>query len=120
MARLNDDALILALACGANVEAAAKKAGMSRRTVTRRMQDPIFRRKVDEKRGELLYRTAAMLNAGCGEAVKTLLGLQQGSAPPTVRLGAAKAILEQAIRLKEVVDLEQRIAAIEARMTGPD
>jgi flagellar motility protein MotE (MotC chaperone) len=50
------------------------------------------------------------------EAVKTLLSLQEGSVSNNVRLGAARAILEQGTRLRELADLEERLAALEQRM----
>ena len=39
--------LLQALACGANLENAARKAGVSERTAYRRLGDPEFRRQVD-------------------------------------------------------------------------
>ena len=45
--RRADDQLRLALACGATVEAAAKKAGVSVRTAHRRLTCPAFRRSVE-------------------------------------------------------------------------
>jgi hypothetical protein len=50
------------------------------------------------------------------EAVKTLLSLQQGTVTNSVRLGAARAILEQGMRLRELADLEERLAALEQRL----
>jgi hypothetical protein len=42
--------------------------------------------------------------------------LQKPSAPPNVRLGAAKAIVELSLRTREAVDFEERLAAIEQRL----
>jgi hypothetical protein len=39
--------------------------------------------------------------------------LQKDSVPPAVRLGAARAVLELGIKIRELVDLETRIAALE-------
>ena len=39
-----DDAVLLALACGATVAQAAHRAGVSERTVYRRLKDPASRR----------------------------------------------------------------------------
>jgi hypothetical protein len=60
-------------------------------------------------------RSAGLLTAAASESVRTLLTLQKDPAPPAVRLGAARAILELGIKVRELVDLEARIAALEAQ-----
>jgi hypothetical protein len=111
----NEDALLLALACGATVEAAARQCELGVRTVYRRLDDPAFRARVQEARGELTRRSAGLLTAAAGESVRTLLSLQKESAPPAVRLGAARAVLELGLKVRELVDLEARIAALETQ-----
>jgi hypothetical protein len=110
-----DEALLTALACGATVEQAARSVGVSPRTVHRRLADPRFRRRLESVRGDMVQRTAGMLTAASLEAVKTLLTLQQGSVPASVRLGAARAVLEIGIKLRGMAELEQRISALEER-----
>jgi hypothetical protein len=116
----NDEPLILALACGATVEAAARKCQVAERTVCRRLQNASFQARVQEARGEMVKRSAGMLTAAAGESVRTLLALQKESAPPAVRLGAARAVLELGIKVRELADLETRIATLEeqAGLTG--
>ena len=109
----SDEPLVLALACGAGVEAAARQCGLHERTVYRRLEDPAFRARVQEARAEMLKRSAGLLTAAAGESVRTLLSLQKESAPPAVRLGAARAVLELGLKVREVVDLETRLAALE-------
>jgi hypothetical protein len=65
----------------------------------------------------MVKRSAGMLTAASGEAVRTLMSLQKESMPPAVRLGAARAVLEIGIKVRELVDLETRIAALE-QQTG--
>lgn len=110
-----DETLVLALACGSSVEAAARQCQLHERTVYRRLEDPAFRARVQEARGEMVKRSAGMLTAAAGESVRTLLSLQKDSAPPAVRLGAARAVLELGLKIRELVDLETRIAALEAQ-----
>jgi hypothetical protein len=114
------ETLILALACGATVEAAARQCQLSERTVYRRLKDRTFRNRVQEARAEMVKRSAGMLTAAAGESVRTLLALQKESAPPAVRLGAARAVLELGIKVRELADLETRLAALEeqAGLTG--
>ena len=109
-----DDALKIALACGANTEAAARKAGVSVRTVYRRMEDPEFLASLKKVRSDMVQRATAMLTAASLESVKTLVELQDRAMPPTVRLGAARAVLELGAKLRETVELEARIAALES------
>jgi hypothetical protein len=115
-----DQTLVLALACGATVEAAARQCKLNERTVYRRLEDPAFRSQVQEARGEMVKRSAGMLTAAAGEAVRTLLALQKDSVPAAVRLGAARAVLELGIKVRELADLEARIAVLEeqAGLTG--
>ena len=111
-----DEALVLALACGATVENAARTAGVSLRTVYRRLAEPAFRTRLQGARAEMVQRATGMLTAAALEAVKTLLVLQQASVSAAVRLGAARAILELGAKLREVADLEARLAALEQQV----
>jgi hypothetical protein len=110
-----DDALILALACGATVESAAQKAGISPRTAHRRLANPQFRSQLNNVRGDMVQRAASLLTAAAMEAIKTLVSLQEKSTPPAVRLGAARAILELGTKLREASEWEARLAALEQR-----
>src|SRR5262245_40877934 len=92
-----DEAFLTALACGATVENAAHSAGISSATAFRRLRDPAFRQRLQQVRADIVQRTAGALTAASTEAVKTLLELQKPSSPPTVRLGAARAILEMSV-----------------------
>jgi len=115
--KILDERLVMALACGATVEAAAQATGMHKRTVYRRLEDPAFRQRLQQARGEMVQRTAGMLTAAAGESVKALLALLKEGTPPAVRLGAARAVLEIGMKVREVAELEQRLAALEAAET---
>jgi hypothetical protein len=109
----NEDPLLLALACGATVDAAARQCGLSDRTVYRRLQDPEFQKRLEGLRADMIQRSAGMLTAAAGEAVRTLLSLQKDATPAAVRLGAARAILEIGIKLRQMVEIEQRLVEVE-------
>jgi hypothetical protein len=117
--RRADDALLLALACGAQVEAAAAKAGVSSATAFRRLKDAEFRARLDAARADMVARATAMLTAAAMEAVKTLLDLQGVKQPPATRLGAAKSVLEIGNRLRTEVDLAARLGALERALGLP-
>jgi hypothetical protein len=109
-----EEALIQALAFGASVEGAARKAGVSERTVYRRLAKPAFQARLDQARLDMVLRTTGLLTgAGIG-SVKTLVDLQQDAAAPAgVRRGAARDILELAVRYRDSAETERRLGAIE-------
>src|SRR5262249_49056118 len=80
-----EDALLLALACGASVEVAARQCSASARTVYRRLAEPAFRRRLLALRADMVERTAGTMTAAGSEAVKTLLGLLQPATPHATR-----------------------------------
>src|SRR5689334_1669315 len=87
--------LLAALACGATVENAARKAGVSERTVYRHLQDPDFKAKLDEVRADMVERTSGMLTGAGMSSVKTLIDLQNDvSVNAGVRRRAARDVLE--------------------------
>jgi hypothetical protein len=109
-----DHLLLQAFACGANVEQAGRKAGVSQRTVYRRRADPAFQEELRKLRAETLERTAAMLAASSLEAAKTALALLQADGPAQVRLGAVRTILEMSLHFRQNLELEERVRDLEA------
>jgi hypothetical protein len=99
-----------------SVEAAARQCNLARRTVYQRLEDPAFQARLQATRSEMLERASGMLTAAASEAVRTLLSLQKESVAAAVRLGAARAILEIGMKVREVVELEARLAALEDRL----
>jgi hypothetical protein len=112
----SEDALLLALSCGATVAAASRQCQVSERTVYKRLREEEFRRRLQELRADMVQRTAGALTAAATEAVRTLLDLQKAPQPAAVRLGAAKAVLEIGVKLREAAELEERLAALEERL----
>jgi hypothetical protein len=108
----NEQQVLLAMACGATVEAAAKQADVHPRTVYRRMRDPKFRRELARIRGEMVGRTAGMLTATSLEAVKALHDLLK-TGTPTLKHSAARTVLEFTTKIREIVDLESRMQDLE-------
>jgi hypothetical protein len=106
----------MALACGVTVENAARQAGISTATAYRRLADPDFLQRLRALRADMVQRTAGTLTAASGESVRTLLELQKPSAPPAVRLGAARSVLEIGIKMREAADLEERLSALEQQL----
>jgi hypothetical protein len=108
-----DEALILSLARGLNVRAAAKASGYSERQTHRKLAEPVFRRRVSEARGAIVGRAVGMLSAAGTEAARTLKKSLK-SETDLVRLSAARSILELGNKLRETAELTERIEALEA------
>src|SRR5262245_59922366 len=117
--RSNVTQLLLALATGATVVAAARQVGLTERTVYRRLEDPTFKQRIATTRHDMIQRATGMMLATSVEACKTLLNLLGSSHPATVRLGAGRATLELGIRMREEVDLAERVAVLERQMATP-
>jgi hypothetical protein len=114
-----DEILVAALGCGASWEVAAATARVSKQTVYRRMQNLEFRQRVAAFTANLVERSSRMLVAGLTGAIQTLLTLQtKEGTPAAVQLGAAKACVELALRMKEATDWETRLRDLEARLAA--
>jgi hypothetical protein len=67
-------------------------------------------------RQEIAESVLARVSACAVAAVETLASLLECSQPPTVRLGAAKAVLEYGIRLRSEQEIQERLTTIEAHL----
>lgn len=114
-----DDALALALAAGSTVAAAATRAGVSERTVYRRLEDVAFRHHVTSTRTQFVSQTVGLLADAMTEAARTLRELLMAESD-AVRLGAARAILDAGVKLRESEELAERIALLESHLEPAD
>jgi hypothetical protein len=113
--RRAEEPLLTALAAGSPVGQAAKAAGLSPRTVYRRLAEPGFRSRLATARDELASEALSEL-AGCAsEAVATLRRLLLAN-NEHVQLGAARTLLDQLLRLREALALAERVATLERRL----
>ncbi|MHB1424906.1 MAG: hypothetical protein ACYC3I_17175 [Gemmataceae bacterium] len=113
--RKRDDALMLALASGQTIREAAQTAGVAERTASRRMSETDFRRRVAELRREMISRAMGRLADGMGAAADRLRQLLAANSE-AVQLGACRALLELSLKLRESVELEQRLDALEEHL----
>lgn len=111
--KTGDLALLARLAAGDPVAEAARQAGMSERTVYRRLGDEKFRHQLSAVRSQMLDRAIGKLADAATEAACTLRSLL-GAESETARLGAARAIFDHVTKLRESQELEERVAALEA------
>ena len=111
------DALILALARGNTVRAAAKLSGFSERQAHRHAAEPSIKAQVAAVRAGLVNRSLGILSAATSDAAFAMKGLLKGKSEP-VRLAAARAILETAVKLRDSEELAARIEQLEQRFAA--
>jgi hypothetical protein len=117
--RRNADVLALALAAGDSVSEAAQKAGMAERTAYRRLDDPAFRQRIQTLRGEMIGQALGRMADSMTEAADVLRGLLRADAE-TIRLGAARSLLDLGVKLRDSIELGARIAELESQCAKKD
>lgn len=115
----HDELIIAALITGASYEQAATAAGVSARTVRRRMADEDFASEVRSRRAERATRlSAALLDIG-HQAIEVLSeALADENAG--IRLKASQAVLTLGQRYRREVEVMDRIDALERRFNARD
>jgi DNA-binding MurR/RpiR family transcriptional regulator len=109
--RLEDRALV-ALLSEPTIAQAATKAGVSESTLLRWMANPSFKARYRDARRQVVEHAVSGLQQAANKAVAALeRNLTCGI--PAVEVGAAKAILDQAIKGVELVDLAERVEQLE-------
>lgn len=110
--------VIAALLSEPTVTAAAEKAGVGERTLRRWLLLPDFQDAFRAARRQIVEDALSQLQGATGEAVATLRrNLKCGRAGDEIR--AAIAILDQSSRATELIDLQERLTALESRTVGP-
>ncbi len=111
--RPNKRAIVLeALTAGESQDAAARLAGVSRRSVVRWLAEPGFADELTRARAAAFAEALAALKGGARLAVQALLDALRAK-NPAERRQAAKQILDFAFKSIEVADFEQRLARLE-------
>jgi hypothetical protein len=90
----------------------AAKTGLSRRTLTHRLNDTAFRRRLGKVRADLFERGRGILAAAQAAAASALVRLLK-SENESVRLGASRSVFELGARIRESVEIEERPSALE-------
>ena len=94
---------------------ACRTGRVSRETLYEWLRQPQFKAELARRRDELVAEGFALLSQSVSRAVETLVGLLDGSDGRLKRL-AARDILDQHVKFREVDDLTRRIEAIEERL----
>lgn len=93
---------------------AARAAGVSERTVRNYWNDPEFRREYATACRDQLREATQRAQYNATAAVDTLTEIMQDEEqPPNVRIQATRALIDATLRLSEVVDIDERLTALE-------
>jgi hypothetical protein len=112
------EAVALGVASGLSLAGAARKAKVGVPTAKHWSSAlPAFRRRVKELRAEMTARAMGRLMDGMVSAADTLGYLSRTGKSEMVRLSAARAILELGTKLRESVELEERLQTLEVQLT---
>jgi DNA-binding MurR/RpiR family transcriptional regulator len=107
-----EEAAITGLLTEPTIEAAAVKAGVSESTLVRWLQEPAFKAEYRAARRSVVESAVGRLQQAASQAVDALArNLSCGI--PAVEVGAAKAVLDQAIKAVELIDLAERVESLE-------
>lgn len=95
-------------------EAAAKKLGISARTLRRYLADPEFAEAYRQAHAQLIGDATKRMQRGLSAAVDTLQEIATDpEAGKTARVAAARSILENTLKYTELSDIMSRIARLE-------
>jgi hypothetical protein len=116
--RHHDEVLVEALADGMSYPAAGELANVSARTVRRRVSDPVFAARVQQRRGQRVGEVTGLLAGLARRAVATLAGCMDAERPSD-RIRAAQAVLGELHRFRDQHDLEERLRLLEQQAFQP-
>ena len=101
------------------VEDAAKLCGVNRTTLWRMSQEPEFQTRLQAARLQLSRDLVNSLQANALDATTTLREIMRdGKVSATARVAAAGKLLDLSLRAREKLEIEERLAALEAALKG--
>jgi hypothetical protein len=115
-----DPQILTALASGFSVQQAALKANVSVQTVRRRMADETFKTDLTHLQDEAVAAARAVLLDNSAIAAATVASLLSTKFPPSVRLAAARTILEMGPAVQTARQIEDRLAEVERLLNPPE
>ena len=93
-----------------------KKAKINKTTYYKWLKDPEFKAELDKKRNEVVSDAFGILSQGLTKAVENLVELLDHTDDRLKRM-ACKDVIEYIIKHKETEDLDERLTAIEQRLS---
>lgn len=108
---------VAALLTERTVEVAAQKAAVSQRTLMRWLADPAFRVAVRDAEAVAIDTAGRRLASLATDAADVYAGIfEDPTARPALKLRAAQLVLDHLLQLRELVQLEERVQALEAAL----
>jgi phage terminase small subunit len=99
-----------------DVTCAALTAGISRETLYRWMKEEDFIQALKEAEAQALEGLSCSLVALGSKAANTLeAAMDDTDVPAAARINAARVVLDNLLRLRELVNLEERVSKLEAK-----
>ena len=113
-----EKALAALLACPTH-EAAARKAGITSRTLRTYLKDQEFAAEYQKRSSQLVSAATMQIQRSLAPAISVLQEIAEDkSANMSSRIQAARGLLEYGIRLSELGDVYARIEALEMTVGG--
>ncbi len=111
----NDERILSALLTSGTIAEAAKKCGLSERTIYRRIADVGFRAEWRSARRALVESAVGLIQSGMNRAAQTLLdSLDDEKA--AIRVRASNLVLERGDKGLETFDVIERVEQIEVAL----
>lgn len=108
------DAIVIAVASGSTIRAAAESCGCSERQGYRISGSPEFKARLHELRQQMTQQAAGILTDAASKAARTLVDMLSDEHEAKDRLAAARLILANVEPISELAELRQRLADLEA------
>jgi hypothetical protein len=96
---------------------AAEACGLTTKTLSRYLADPVFRSKLAERESELIDQAGRTLVSGQLAALQTLYNLMQKGRSESTRRMAAATWMDLCLRWRDL-KIEQRISDLEVEVYG--
>lgn len=112
--KISDEKMITALLSSRDIATASNQLGISRQAIYNRLQQPLFRKKLQTERQAMFQVASNQLTDKMGAAIETLSDVMQDvNISARTRIKAAQVILDICLRTSEQMDIIDRITAIE-------
>ena len=117
----NDEKIISGLLSCATIREAADYAGVSERTVYSRLSNPEFAQKLAEERRRLWKAHTATLQGQFGKSIQAIVEIRDDlKTPPQTRLNASAELIRNGLKMTELVDIMERMDALEERLRATE
>ena len=112
--RISDERMILALLTCKDIQSASNELGITRQSIYNRLQQPAFRRKLQNERQGKFQIANSKLTDKMSEAIETLSSVMNDTEiAPSTRIKSAQILLDICLKTTEQTDIIERIANIE-------